>query len=152
MNLDEIIEKTADYYNPLKYILVAFAVLQLLIVILLPVNFLNSLVLINSLFLYLILPGYSLMLLVREFETIERIVFGIPVGVACVSLTLFLLNMIVGTALSKSMTIGVILFYTLLGLMTRLFCIDRTSIKSSKASETPSGKKKEADTVGETKD
>ena len=72
-----------------------------------------------AIFTYIILPGYFI-LLNFNLTALERIIFGMPISITLVSITLYSVD-IIGIPLSRLTTLSVIFIISILGLCLRRY-------------------------------
>lgn len=90
MRHDQLIERYR--LKPLLAVLALFLLIALAASLLTPTKLMTLLSIAAGLFLYLILPGYFL-LLSLDIDDIERIILSTSIGVALIPLILFVLNL-----------------------------------------------------------
>lgn len=102
-----------------KFVALGVTALVLLVLAVILSFFGNSLLellkLMLALIVYLFLPGYSLLLNLR-LSDLERLVFSVPLSAALISVTIYLLNVILFVPINFLSVVIVILIYTLIGL------------------------------------
>ncbi len=126
---ETLIGKIAEDYKlkPLLAVLIAFFGIAVAGSLFTPTRLITLLSIMLGLFLYLILPGYLLLLNI-VLDDLERIILSTAVGVALIPVTLFILNLL-WIPMGRGVVFGIILAISAAGIALRAKALSSSASK-----------------------